>query len=134
MDPNQHTSGALIDRASADIAQLLRRFENILAFESDEKGNRNNTAVGVFQMEVETAALCLVPKLFHLRLQFNVQASDKVVFPDPRCRGYPLPDADSQGSVAVWEVADRGSQRGRDQSGDRGRECGGRIAKVAGPW
>ncbi|MCJ1451154.1 hypothetical protein MMC28_001489 [Mycoblastus sanguinarius] len=47
----------MADRAGADIAQLLRRFENIIAFTPADEQNRNATAVGAYQMEVETAAL-----------------------------------------------------------------------------
>ena len=46
-----------VDRANADVAQLLRRFENIIAYTADEKHDRVSAAVGAYQMEVETAAL-----------------------------------------------------------------------------
>ncbi|MCJ1362518.1 hypothetical protein MMC16_001621 [Acarospora aff. strigata] len=80
MDPFPRTSGALLDRAGADVAQLLKRFENVVglapmsAREGDGDGDgegksgvksgaggagggRTRTAVEVYQIEVETAAL-----------------------------------------------------------------------------
>ncbi|MCJ1368936.1 hypothetical protein MMC20_000143 [Loxospora ochrophaea] len=47
------------DRANNDIAQLLRRFENIIAFAPAEGPDRKptTTAVEAYQMEVESAAL-----------------------------------------------------------------------------
>ncbi|KAK3176931.1 hypothetical protein OEA41_008257 [Lepraria neglecta] len=45
------------ERAGTDIAQLLRRFENIVAFTPGEGKDRNAAAVGAYQMEVESAAL-----------------------------------------------------------------------------
>ncbi|KAL2047139.1 hypothetical protein N7G274_001158 [Stereocaulon virgatum] len=57
MDPNQRTSNALLERSATDVAQLLRRFENIVAYTPDEGNDRNKAAVGVYQMEVESAAL-----------------------------------------------------------------------------
>lgn len=40
---------------------------------------------------------------------------------DPRRGRRPVPDADPEGSVAVWQITDGGGQRG----GDEGRSCGG---------
>ncbi|KAI4134628.1 MAG: hypothetical protein LQ347_001353 [Umbilicaria vellea] len=67
MDASQRSSGALLvgfipdirssDRAGADVAQLLRQFENIIALAPVEGANRNTTAVEAYQMEVGTAAL-----------------------------------------------------------------------------
>ncbi|KAI9875005.1 MAG: hypothetical protein M1830_009038 [Pleopsidium flavum] len=57
MDPSQRTSGALLDRAGADVAQLLKRFENLVALAPVSGRDRNTTAVEVYQIEVETAAL-----------------------------------------------------------------------------
>ncbi|MCJ1247996.1 hypothetical protein MMC30_005211 [Trapelia coarctata] len=57
MDASQRSSGALIDRANLNIAQLLRRFENIVALAPVESHDRNTTAVEAYQMEVETAGL-----------------------------------------------------------------------------
>ncbi|KAL8728025.1 MAG: hypothetical protein Q9166_005696 [cf. Caloplaca sp. 2 TL-2023] len=42
------------ERANGDIADLLRRFENIMVY---EPGDRNAAAVDAYKMEVETAAL-----------------------------------------------------------------------------
>jgi len=56
MSASTRTSAALIDRANGNIAQLLRRFENIIALAPDQ-ANRSTTAVESYQMEVETAAL-----------------------------------------------------------------------------
>ncbi|KAA6413870.1 MAG: mediator of RNA polymerase II transcription subunit 22 [Lasallia pustulata] len=57
MDASQRSSGALLDRAGADVAQLLRQFENIIALAPVEGAHRNTTAVEAYQMEVATAAL-----------------------------------------------------------------------------
>jgi len=57
MDASKQTSAALLDRANAPIAQLLRRFENIIALAPISTHDRNTTAVETYQMEVETAAL-----------------------------------------------------------------------------
>ncbi|KAI9874990.1 MAG: hypothetical protein M1830_009051 [Pleopsidium flavum] len=57
MDPSQRTSGALLDRAGADVAQLLKRFENLVALAPVSGRDRNTTAVEVYQIEIETAAL-----------------------------------------------------------------------------
>ncbi|KAL6717043.1 hypothetical protein ACLMJK_004957 [Lecanora helva] len=46
-----------LDRTNADIIQLLRRFENIIAYTPEDGQDRNATAVGAYQMEVESAAL-----------------------------------------------------------------------------
>lgn len=136
--------------------------------------NRNATAVGAYQMEVETSALvrtnlqhfpfpgllgvgalqrrcCLPPCNYFpplLRLMFCFLPVRKYIyiyihmwgnvpdwrFPslDPGRGGYPVPDAHPQGSVAVWQVADGGGQRGGDESGSRGGEGGGGVERVAG--
>ncbi|MCJ1478181.1 hypothetical protein MMC13_006857 [Lambiella insularis] len=57
MDASKQTSVALIERANADIAQLLRRFENIIALAPVSDHDPQTTAMETFQMEVETAAL-----------------------------------------------------------------------------
>ncbi|MCJ1316735.1 hypothetical protein MMC15_002056 [Xylographa vitiligo] len=57
MDASKQTSAALLDRANAPIAQLLRRFENIIALAPISTPSLTPTAVETYQMEVETAAL-----------------------------------------------------------------------------
>lgn len=56
----QRTSAALLERTSTDVVQLLKRFENIVALAPNQEKDRNATAVHVYQMEVETAALIRV--------------------------------------------------------------------------
>ncbi|KAL9630155.1 MAG: hypothetical protein Q9164_006561 [Protoblastenia rupestris] len=52
------TMGKLMEKAGdIDVAQLIRRFENIIAYLPDEKSDRNIAAVNAYQMGVETAAL-----------------------------------------------------------------------------
>ncbi|KAL8806769.1 MAG: hypothetical protein Q9182_001167 [Xanthomendoza sp. 2 TL-2023] len=54
MESNQRTSGALLERANANVAALIRRFENIIEYKPSD---RNAAAVDAYKMEVETAAL-----------------------------------------------------------------------------
>ncbi|KAL8682282.1 MAG: hypothetical protein Q9186_001651 [Xanthomendoza sp. 1 TL-2023] len=55
---NDSTSGKLMEkmgkRANADVAALIRRFENIIEY---KPGDRNAAAVDAYKMKVETAAL-----------------------------------------------------------------------------
>ncbi|KAL9131125.1 MAG: hypothetical protein Q9217_000887, partial [Psora testacea] len=45
------------DRANGDIAQLIRRFENIIHYSPDGKNDLTVAAVSAYQMGVESAAL-----------------------------------------------------------------------------
>ncbi|KAL8745793.1 MAG: hypothetical protein Q9190_002102 [Brigantiaea leucoxantha] len=55
--PSQPTSAALLERANTDIAQLLRRFENLIEYNPDSTPSLNATAVNTFQLQVESSAL-----------------------------------------------------------------------------
>ncbi|KAK0511705.1 hypothetical protein JMJ35_006278 [Cladonia borealis] len=58
MEQNQRTESFLLDRANNDISQLLKRFENIIAFSPEKHmADRNAAAVRTYVVEVETAAL-----------------------------------------------------------------------------
>ncbi|MCJ1479910.1 hypothetical protein MMC06_000064 [Schaereria dolodes] len=57
LSPLWASTNQIPDRANANVAQLLKRFENIIALAPVEGHDRNSTAVEAFQMEVETAAL-----------------------------------------------------------------------------
>ncbi|EED21928.1 cell cycle control protein Cwf15, putative [Talaromyces stipitatus ATCC 10500] len=54
---SQATSKTLHNRINTDITQLLQRFENILAPSRVENSENANTAVGVYNLNVETTAL-----------------------------------------------------------------------------
>ncbi|QSS51829.1 hypothetical protein I7I53_07261 [Histoplasma capsulatum var. duboisii H88] len=57
MDPQQPTSRALQGRINTNIAQLLQRFENIMATATVENTSFTSTAIETYQLDVESTAL-----------------------------------------------------------------------------
>ncbi|RMJ22782.1 hypothetical protein PHISP_06339 [Aspergillus sp. HF37] len=53
----QPTPKALHNRINADVSQLLQRFENIMATATVENKSHTSTAVGTYQVDVESSAL-----------------------------------------------------------------------------
>nr|KMM65730.1 hypothetical protein CPAG_02073 [Coccidioides posadasii RMSCC 3488] len=57
MDPQQPTSKAFQNRINADIAQLLQRFENIMAAATVDNPSHTASAIETYQLDVESTAL-----------------------------------------------------------------------------
>ncbi|PGH29843.1 hypothetical protein GX50_07391 [[Emmonsia] crescens] len=57
MDPQQPTSRALQARINTNIAQLLQRFENIMATATIDNTSFTSTAIETYQLDVESTAL-----------------------------------------------------------------------------
>ncbi|OJD24498.1 hypothetical protein ACJ73_04134 [Blastomyces percursus] len=57
MDPQQPTSRALQARINTNIAQLLQRFENIMATATVNNTSFTSTAIETYQLDVESTAL-----------------------------------------------------------------------------
>ncbi|OAX78473.1 hypothetical protein ACJ72_07222 [Emergomyces africanus] len=59
MDPQQPSSRALQARINTNIAQLLQRFENIMATATVDNPSFTSTAIETYQLDVESTALVL---------------------------------------------------------------------------
>ncbi|EEH22516.1 hypothetical protein PABG_04727 [Paracoccidioides brasiliensis Pb03] len=57
MDPQQPTSRALQALINTNIAQLLQRFENIMATATVDNPSYTSTAIETYQLDVESTAL-----------------------------------------------------------------------------
>ncbi len=92
-----------------------------------------------YDATVARMAMSLLPSFFRtisrFRFRFSIRVGegpDEVMTPDPRRGRHPVPDTDAQGSVAVWQIADGGGQRGGNESRSCRGEGGCWTGQVAG--